>query len=160
MCTERDPLDQDTDDDGLLDGPEVNVYKTNPKDSDTDDDELKDGLEVAYGTDPLDADTDNDGLPDGQDVDFVKNGVIGLPPTAFTPPAAGTQNAILVQLDSIESLLLAGKVEQAIKQLTNLRRHMDGCGTVPDTNDWIVTCSRSRSRSGMLVDLLIANLTN
>jgi hypothetical protein len=154
-----DPLNPDTDGDTLTDGAEVNVHKTDPLDSDTDDDELDDGLEVLYGTDPLDADTDNDGLPDGQDVDFVKNAVSGLPPTAFNPPGEGTQNAILVQLDSIESLLLAGKIEQAISRLTSLRGHLDGCGTVPDTNDWIITCPE-QLKIRELVDLLIANLSN
>jgi len=65
-----DPLDPDTDDDGLSDGDEVNTYGTDPLDPDSDDDGLLDGAEVqTYGTDPLDADTDDDGLGDGTEVD-------------------------------------------------------------------------------------------
>src|SRR5690606_27119735 len=67
---ETDPLDADTDDDGLLDGEEVDTYGTDPLDADTDDDGLTDGDEVdTYGTDPLDADTDDGGVPDGEEVD-------------------------------------------------------------------------------------------
>jgi predicted outer membrane repeat protein len=61
-----DPLDPDTDDDGLTDGEEVNTYGTDPLDPDMDDDGLTDGEEInVYDTDPLDPDTDNDDMPDG-----------------------------------------------------------------------------------------------
>ena len=60
-----DQNDNDTDDDGLLDGTEVFVYMTKPNDSDTDDDGLKDGEEVEYfrlwNVEPL-ADSDGDGI--------------------------------------------------------------------------------------------------
>jgi len=49
-----DPNDPDTDDDGLLDGEEVNTYGTDPLLFDTDGDGLSDGLEVETGSDPLD----------------------------------------------------------------------------------------------------------
>jgi hypothetical protein len=48
-----DPLDPDTDADGLLDGEEVYTFGTDPLDADSDDDGLDDGAEVAGGTDPL-----------------------------------------------------------------------------------------------------------
>ena len=67
--TTTDPLDDDTDDDGLLDGDEVNTYGTDPLDDDSDDDGLPDGPEVnEYGTDPNLADTDGDGESDGDEV--------------------------------------------------------------------------------------------
>ena len=53
-----DPNNPDTDDDGLLDGEEVEEYKTDPNDPDTDDGGIKDGIEVANGANPLDADDD------------------------------------------------------------------------------------------------------
>jgi hypothetical protein len=65
-----DPLDPDSDDDGLTDGEEVLTYSTDPLDRDTDDDGLEDGAEIAAGTDPGDADTDDDLMPDGWEVDF------------------------------------------------------------------------------------------
>ncbi|MGQ9643619.1 MAG: OmpA family protein, partial [Ignavibacterium sp.] len=63
------PLNKDTDADGLSDYDEVNVHKTNPLVADTDGDGLNDGDEVMkYKTDPLKADSDNDGLNDNEEV--------------------------------------------------------------------------------------------
>jgi len=67
-----DPLDSDTDNDGLIDGlegtllPERN-YSTNFYNPDTDGDSLPDGLELALGSDPSNIDTDNDLVPDGDE---------------------------------------------------------------------------------------------
>ncbi|MEO8231383.1 MAG: OmpA family protein [Ignavibacteriota bacterium] len=64
-----DPLNPDTDGDGLSDGDEVMKYKTDPLKVDTDGDGLSDGDEVLkYKTDPLKVDTDADGLKDGDEV--------------------------------------------------------------------------------------------
>jgi hypothetical protein len=49
-----DPLNPDTDNDGLLDGDEVLFYHTNATNPDTDGDGFEDGYEVAVDTDPLD----------------------------------------------------------------------------------------------------------
>jgi len=46
------PLCYDTDDDGLSDGDEVNIYATNPLLRDTDGDGVSDGQELAAGTNP------------------------------------------------------------------------------------------------------------
>ncbi len=64
-----DPLNPDTDADGITDAEEVNTFGTDPLDSDTDNDDLGDGDEInVHGTDPLDADSDDDGLTDGAEV--------------------------------------------------------------------------------------------
>jgi len=64
-----DPLNADTDGDGLSDGAEVGLYGTNPLLGDSDGDGLSDYDEIfAFGTDPLDIDTDGDGLLDGFNV--------------------------------------------------------------------------------------------
>ena len=42
---------------------------TDPLDPDTDDDGLVDGEEVIVGSDPFNPDTDGDGIPDGEDED-------------------------------------------------------------------------------------------
>jgi len=71
------PDDDDSDDDGLIDGEEVYTHGTDPTDPDSDDDQLLDGVETNTGlyvseddtgTDPLDPDTDDDGLTDGDEV--------------------------------------------------------------------------------------------
>ncbi|SVA96075.1 uncharacterized protein METZ01_LOCUS148929, partial [marine metagenome] len=65
-----DPNDNDTDDDGLLDGEEINDYFTNPTSQDTDGDTLSDFNEIfAYlfnlsYSDPTKIDSDNDTMPD------------------------------------------------------------------------------------------------
>ena len=60
--------DDDTDDDDLSDGDEVNVYGTDPLEPDTDKDGLDDGSEVnKFGTDPLSADSDGNGVADGDE---------------------------------------------------------------------------------------------
>lgn len=50
--TGTNPLEQDTDKDGVFDGAEVTQYKTDPNKADTDGDLLLDGWEVSQGTDP------------------------------------------------------------------------------------------------------------
>ncbi len=64
-----DPMNPDTDGDGLTDGQEFLTYKTDPLKADTDGDSLSDGEEVLkHKTDPLKVDTDGDGLNDGEEV--------------------------------------------------------------------------------------------
>ena len=69
-ATTTDPLDADSDDDGILDGAEdtnhdgvVDTGETDPSDLDTDDDGMPDGWEVNHGLNPLfdDASGDLDG---------------------------------------------------------------------------------------------------
>lgn len=65
-----DPLDPDTDADGLRDGREVNTTLSSPVLDDTDGDGLLDGAEVdTHGSSPLLADTDADGLSDRAEVE-------------------------------------------------------------------------------------------
>jgi hypothetical protein len=49
-----DPVDLDTDDDGLTDGDEYYVYQTGTRNPDSDGDGVVDGVETANGTDPND----------------------------------------------------------------------------------------------------------
>ena len=52
----------DSDGDGISDFDEINLHGTDPLNADTDDDGLRTAAELATGTDPLDADSDNDGV--------------------------------------------------------------------------------------------------
>jgi hypothetical protein len=67
-----DPMDRDTDGDGLGDFIEVRRVHTDPRRPDTDRDGLGDADEVRVrGTGPLASDTDGDGMLDGQEVERV-----------------------------------------------------------------------------------------
>ena len=58
----------DSDMDGISDYDEYITYGTNPLDSDTDADGLSDSEELEFGTDPLLKDTDGDGLLDAEQI--------------------------------------------------------------------------------------------
>ncbi len=106
-----DPLDSDTDDDGLTDDVELEdgdptAYNpgvdTDPLDADTDDDGIRDGEEEVAGvdglvTDPLDADTDDDGLPDG--LETSASGVSGGVSDGQGVPYEGTGAPFVVDAD-------------------------------------------------------------
>jgi hypothetical protein len=62
------PFLNDSDFDGLDDGPEVHTHGTEPAVNDTDGDGVEDGPEVnRLNTDPTQSDSDNDGTNDGQE---------------------------------------------------------------------------------------------
>ena len=67
-----DPWDSDTDNDGLNDGSEVNVFGSDPTLLDTDQDKLFDEQEQVYGTNPLSPDSDDDGSLDYYEI-FVRH---------------------------------------------------------------------------------------
>lgn len=64
-----DPLNIDSDGDGLTDGDEVDIHNTNPILTDTDNDSLNDNEEIyTYNTNPINSDSDSDGIEDGWEV--------------------------------------------------------------------------------------------
>lgn len=65
LAAGTDPIEPDTDGEGLLDGVEVNSFPSDPLLPDTDDDGLTDDSEFRLGTDPTNPDTDGDGILDG-----------------------------------------------------------------------------------------------
>ena len=69
-----DYLNPDTDGDGLSDGNEVHLHQTDPTKPDTDQDGLTDNEEVnTYLTDPRKPDTDDDSLPDKWEIENQLN---------------------------------------------------------------------------------------
>jgi hypothetical protein len=152
-----DPLAPDTDDDGIADGVEVNTHGTDPLDPDTDDDGLDDGIEIGASTDPLDLDSVNDGIPDGKDVEFIQNTIAALPADSVISVGPGMPLAMLEILELVERLIAKDASAAALRQLANLRRHLDGRGVQSDRDDWIAECE-SQVRIRELVDLLVVNL--
>ena len=151
-----DPNNPDTDGDGLSDGDETNIHGTDPIDADSDDDGLSDGDELSgQDTDPLNPDSDGDGLSDGSDVDFILGALTDLPDDTFTNP--GQSKALQNRFDKVESYLLAGRTQDALKELAAMRRKVDGCGSLPDKNDSIDDCA-TQLEIRALIDLLISNL--
>ncbi len=59
-----DPNNPDSDGDSLIDGAEVNDYKSNPLDKDTDKGGVEDGVEVQNGTDPTKSTDDSEDVRD------------------------------------------------------------------------------------------------
>lgn len=107
------PIDEDSDNDGLLDGVETdtgtyvstNNTGTDPLDPDTDNDGLLDGVENTggvfvsasqTGTDPFDPDSDNDGENDGTEVFHGTNPNSDLSSSALlgNPLIDGTRDAL------------------------------------------------------------------
>lgn len=82
-----DPNNPDSDNDGLNDGEEVNIFFTNPKNPDSDNDGLKDGDEIKLGTFVNVPDSDGDGQLDG----------IDAAPLATSTPAPDTGATAAVQ---------------------------------------------------------------
>ena len=76
--------DVDLDGDGIPDGREVFLYRTNPALWDTSGDGLPDGVKVAQGLNPLLRDTDGDGFDDDEELAYDSD------PMAFTPGANAT----------------------------------------------------------------------
>jgi uncharacterized delta-60 repeat protein len=106
--------------------------------------------------DACDPDDDNDGIPDTRDPDTVADVVNTIPGQHFH--SEGNRNAFLNRLDNIEAQIAAGDIEGALTELQNLRRRLDGCGTSPDSNDWLLDCSSQLAVRASL-DALIAALS-
>jgi len=153
------PTDPDSDDDGLLDGTEVEMAQgggcPNPLDPDSDDDGLLDGAEVTLGTSPCNADTDGDGLNDSIDPtplvpgapgSFIEASLrqwattilswnLGLFDAPNANAAKGRRTAISNKMTSAANLLARGDRFGAIDELTSLLTKLDGDQTPPD---WVV----------------------
>jgi hypothetical protein len=67
-------IDICTDEDGLTDDDEINIYGTNPNDPDTDGDGINDGDEVEFWGYDWDMDFDNDGIINILDSDSDNDG--------------------------------------------------------------------------------------
>ncbi|MCG8673454.1 MAG: hypothetical protein MI867_28960, partial [Pseudomonadales bacterium] len=82
------PADADSDDDGIIDGDEVNIHGTDPLSNDSDSDGMDDLFELDYGFDPNNA-SDAAADDDGDGISNIDEYNDGTDPTVFDeiPPA-------------------------------------------------------------------------
>lgn len=85
----------------------------------------------------------------------LTNLVNSLPSGAFR--SAGNRNALLSRLNAIQQKILDGNTAGAIQELRDLRRRVDGCGSVAGNDDWIVDCA-AQTEFRALIDQLITSL--
>ncbi len=122
------PLDTDSDDDGLNDGQEVFVYFTNPATADTDADQLDDRAEVlVWFTNALIPDSDGDGLFDGTEVNLHHSN-----PLLMDSDADGMPDGYEVS-KTLNPVLDDSAADADSDELTNLAEYL--LGTSPVDND-------------------------
>ena len=135
-----DPLEVDTDENGISDADEdfdndnlnnLGEYlnKTGPFNPDTDEDGLLDGDEIkTYGTDPLNPDTDNDKLLDGEEgydgTIYKKYGVY------FDPLNPDTNGNGILDGDEVYTQSKNQSVETYDKAITEIKVDMDTNGSL------------------------------
>jgi large repetitive protein len=105
-------VEPDADLDGLGDFEEVNTWGTDPNDDDSDDDGLKDGEEIERRTDPNDSDSDDDGINDG---DEVANDTDPLNPD-ITPPTVLAIEPTDGTVDVCENQSISVSMSEAIRR--------------------------------------------
>jgi len=154
-----DPLDPDSDDDGMLDGAEVLAADgtgcPDPLNADSDGDDLSDGAEVTLDTNPCDVDTDGDGVWDNDDPLPNEPGVttgwledetrdqqeeiLEVTLAVFDAPnnnaAKGRRNSLANRAAAAANAIADGSIQQAIDILTSLLAKVDGVTPPPD---WLV----------------------
>jgi alpha-tubulin suppressor-like RCC1 family protein len=97
-----DPLNSDTNRNGVPDGPEADHGTTDPDNPDTDGDGVANWIEVQSGTDPFNPDSDGDTVNDKDDafpLDSTRSSAPGGNPSDTTPPVitlTEPTNAVLV----------------------------------------------------------------
>jgi hypothetical protein len=174
-----DPYDPDTDDDGLLDGTEVDTAVgggcPDPLDADSDNDTLADGAEVGGGTNPCNADTDGDGVTDDDDPlptdpgvtsgwledatrELATDTIPSLGLILFSAPnanaQAGRRNALANLAAAGANAVAAGQYAPAINQLQNLLDKIDGVSPPPDWMDDSAAKTELATEVQLLIELL------
>jgi hypothetical protein len=112
----------DSDGDGVLDRDEVRVRGSNPLNPDTDFDGLTDKEEIAAGTSLLSADTDGDGVSDKEEIRIGTNPLTQSFGTAWTPISvkAGSQSDKVEGSFYRDASLLAANARGAVEYVFDL----------------------------------------
>ncbi len=90
------------------------------------------------------------------DPSYISGVVSALRASAFISPNA--QAMMTTALASAESSVLAGQASSALTTLQDLRTRVDGCGTSPDADDWILDCA-AQVKVRVLIDEVTGKLT-
>lgn len=77
----------------------------------------------------------------GTSLNMLHHQVRELPTSDFKPHK---RDEVLDLLDKAKRDLTYADHAQAVADLTNLLQHVNGCGSSPDSNDWIVQCTPQR----------------
>lgn len=91
----------------------------------------------------------------GVTLDSLHNDIHALPASAFKN--ASRQRAMLNKLNDIRQALADGDTSLAVSELKDLLGHLDGCGTSPGTNNWIINCTAQFKIRGS-IDVILAAL--
>lgn len=97
------PMNPDTDGDGLFDGEEVFKFKTDPLDPDTDKGGVKDGAEVVNGADPLNPEDDIFGVQVGEKI-ILKNIEFVTGKSEITPRSEKILQIVLSAMNKIPTM--------------------------------------------------------
>jgi hypothetical protein len=89
-----------------------------------------------------------------RDTEAIRLAVEKLNAEAFK--SSGQQNAVLSILAEIDALIADGDLDDATRKLENLERRVDGCGTTPDVDDWIVDCAAQTQVRAEIAELIAA----
>jgi hypothetical protein len=91
-------------------------------------------------------------------LDEIREIIQDLPDEDFDGPARNRRRTLLKKLEVIEEQIEKNAIQGAIDKLNNdLLGKMDGCGSVPDNDDWIVNCEVQITLR-ILIDLLVEDL--
>lgn len=175
-----DPDNPDTDDDGLLDGTEVEIAEgsgcPDPLDPDSDGDTLTDGDEVLnIGTNPCSSDSDEDGVPDNIDPNPLEAGEVSdeleaavrnlasliadLDPGLFSGPNynanKGRRNSLATRVRNAANAISKDDFSSAIDLLTGVLEKIDG---EEPSRDWMGE-SPQKTTTAAFVSQLIGLLT-
>jgi outer membrane protein OmpA-like peptidoglycan-associated protein len=143
------PINADSDADGLKDGEEVNSYKTSPLKADTDAGTISDGVEVARGTNPLDP---SDDLPKKEVLKVEKGQAIVLEGIVFKTASSeilpASQDILMKAYNTLEAypdmeVEIQGHTDNVGKHDYNVKLSQSRADAV---KQWLVNAGISGSR--------------
>jgi len=125
--------------------------------SDTDGDGLTDDEEALTGTDPENPDSDDDGILDGIDASWLLEHVVSMPRDDFAHPW-WQKLALMIRIVRADVVVRwRGDFSAALAITDAITKVTDGCGTRPDSGDWVTNCN-AQAELRALLELYRRNL--